>query len=79
MVDVADCYPTILNDVTQEDDELDFRFGHWGPGRHAWKLVRVKRLSHAIPCAGAQGLWPVPQRVWELVRRALPAPGVAGA
>jgi len=40
--------------------ELEILFGDWTPGRYAWELRDVIRLSEPIPAKGAQGLW-----TWE--------------
>lgn len=51
---------------------LERAFGDFGPDRYGWVLEDVRPLRPAIRCAGAQGLWPVPE---ELERRVLTALG----
>lgn len=42
-------------DVVTLDDQGPY--GDFTPGRWAWKLGRVLRLTRPVPCVGHQGLW----------------------
>lgn len=41
-------------------DPEEFAFGHYEPGRFAWVLRDVVRLSEPIPFTGRQGIFDVP-------------------
>lgn len=41
----------------------------WYSGPVGWVLRDVVELREPVPCRGAQGLWPVPEDVIELVRK----------
>jgi hypothetical protein len=48
--------------LTESDDP-------WFEGPIGWKLDDLIVLPEAVPCRGAQGLWPVPEDVLAEVRR----------
>ena len=40
-----------------KDNEQEWMFGNFEPGRFAWKLQNIRKLAHPIPAKGALGLW----------------------
>lgn len=50
----------------EPDHELDRAFGDWSEGRWAWTLENVHPLPTPIVWQGAQGLWSVPEELYEL-------------
>lgn len=46
----------------------ELQFGNYEPGRFAWKLRWLGRLSEPIPCKGALGLWNVSPEIAASVR-----------
>jgi hypothetical protein len=52
---LVDCVPTLGLEVTL----LEESWGNYEPGRFAWKLDQVLRLSVPVPCVGRQGLFDV--------------------
>jgi hypothetical protein len=51
--------PELIADQTPQERA----FGAWEPGRFAWFLDGVRRITDAIPCRGALGLWELPDDV----------------
>ncbi len=41
----------------------------WAFGPYVWKLPDVTLLSEPVPCKGAQGLWKLPDDVFDAVAR----------
>lgn len=41
----------------EDDFGNQLPYGDFSPGRYAWMLGRVIRLTRPMPCAGHQGLW----------------------
>lgn len=35
----------------------DYLFGDWTPGRYAWRLENMQKVTKPVPAKGAQGLW----------------------
>jgi hypothetical protein len=56
-------------DVLSQLGPQERAFGDFSHGRYAWQYESVIKLPHAIPCAGKQGLWDLPERVYDLVMR----------
>jgi activating signal cointegrator 1 len=44
-------------DAVRADVTGELPYGDFAPGRFAWVLGRVIRLTRPVPCAGHQGLW----------------------
>ena len=40
-------------------------FGNFAPGRQAWAIVKTEKLKTPIPFRGGQGLFDVPDELWE--------------
>lgn len=53
MAQIEGFYPTDTLVVKPLERDL----GDFSPGRWAWRLVHVMRLSRPIQCSGKQGLW----------------------
>lgn len=43
------------DEISEEDDE--FLFGDWTPGRFAWEFANMKMLDVPIPVRGGQRIW----------------------
>ena len=43
--------------------EAERYVGNWSPGRWAWALTDVVKLSQPVPLRGYQGLWNVPRDI----------------
>ena len=61
---------------------LEEHFGDYAPERWAWRMSRIVRLESPIACAGAMGLWRLPEELAETVReewqRAFPGHEASG-
>lgn len=44
-------------EIIELPDEPERSFGDYAPGRYAWYLSRVYRLTPTVPARGALGLW----------------------
>jgi hypothetical protein len=55
LVDVSEMTVDIINRI----EPRERAFGVWSPGRFAWIVTSVRRVS-PVPWKGALGLWPVP-------------------
>ena len=67
---LADCVQVTEDNQTMFS-EFDRVAGDCRVGRWIWILEDVRPLEHPVPCPGAQGLWTVPGRQAEMVRRQL--------
>jgi activating signal cointegrator 1 len=64
---VATCVLDRAREITAESaahlerhNPQEFAFGHYAPGRWAWVLRDVERLSRPVPFRGSQGVFNVP-------------------
>lgn len=65
--DIVGCY--LVEEIKNLTDK-ERLFGNWTPGRYAWEIAHVLRLSTPIPCKGQLGLWNVPQHIIDEMVRA---------
>lgn len=70
VAELVECVPVI---ASSEFPPLEREFGDLAPGRYAWRLENVRRVSEPIPVAGAQGLWHPRGELLREVERRLPA------
>jgi hypothetical protein len=52
--DIVDCVPT---EAVEGLSTVERNVGDYTPGRWAWKLENVVRLTQPYPCKGGQRLW----------------------
>ena len=50
----------------------------WAFGPYVWELQDLQQLPDPVPCLGAQGLWKLPDDVFELVRAQVVVRGAHG-
>jgi hypothetical protein len=55
-------------DAELEVSALERHLGDYSPGRYAWKTELLWALREPIACAGAQGIWTVPDAIFEQLR-----------
>lgn len=58
LVDVVICQ---LITASNAPDEPERSLGNYTPGRFAWHLANVRRVSPPLPARGRQGLWHWPR------------------
>jgi hypothetical protein len=65
VVEVIDCLPVGADGHPRGDfvDDRERAFGNYAHGRWAWMLRHRITYPDGIPCAGARGLWTVPDSV----------------
>ncbi len=51
-------YPSWIGSRGYADQRL---YGDFSPGRYAWLLADVVKLTEPVPCCGRQGLWEIPE------------------
>lgn len=56
-------------DVAHQLDENELSYGDYTPGRWAWFLTDIRRLSQPVPCKGALSLWTVPEDIAACVHQ----------
>lgn len=70
---VAACILADCREMHEAPDDLNRRFGFFGPGRYGWILEDIRALAVPVPFNGAQGLWLVPRDMQEYVAMHLDA------
>jgi activating signal cointegrator 1 len=68
VAELRDCFQ-VTEDNATTFTEFDRLSGDLSHGRWVWVLEQVQPLRHPVPCRGMQGIWTVPGRVEELIRR----------
>jgi len=66
VVELVDCRPML-----EAPDTVEGLFGSFGPGRWGWKLEHVRPLAEPVPCKGQRMLWPLPQKIEDVVTEQL--------
>ena len=61
----ADLVSCLRMPLAKPREEWDEALGNWEAGRYAWHLENVRRLAVPIPYRGAQGLFDVPDWVFN--------------
>jgi pimeloyl-ACP methyl ester carboxylesterase len=67
---LADVFRTDVYCVPGERRQQEHAFGDFTPGRYAWLLDDVRRLTAPIQCKGALGLWTVPADIESQIQGA---------
>lgn len=72
IIAVATLYRCYLTQNVEGISDFEREWGDWTPGRWAWALQDVRKLTKPVPANGALGLWDVPSDVEAAVRASLP-------
>jgi len=74
VADLVECWPMSTSGLQLDLTPLERIFGDFSPGRYAYQLENIIRLSPAIACDGKQGFWYPPSEVVNEIRDRMTRP-----
>lgn len=70
VVDLIDCISTTSMCDEVELSEMEAACGNYDDDRFIWVTKDLRRIEPPIPWKGAQGLWNIPDEMWEAQMKA---------